>query len=86
MQFPLEANVRVWHRLGMITVVEAVYEGGCLRFLEPLPLREHTRVSVSISPLDDRSERDEWLAQSERRLRELWDNKADDVYNELLAP
>ena len=43
-------------------------------------------VSVSISPLDDRSERDEWLAQSERRLRELWDNKADDVYNELLAP
>lgn len=22
---------------GMITVVEAVYEGGCIRFLEPLP-------------------------------------------------
>ena len=72
--------------IGMITVVEAVYEDGCLRFPETLPLREHTRVSVSISPLGDRSERDEWLAQSECRLRELWDNKADDVYTKLLAP
>jgi predicted DNA-binding antitoxin AbrB/MazE fold protein len=70
----------------MITVVEAVYEDGCLRLPEPLPLREHTRVSVSISPMSDPSGRDEWLAQSERRLIELWDNKADDVYNELLAP
>lgn len=70
----------------MITVFEAVYEDGCLRFPEPLPLREHTRVSVSISPLNDRGERDEWLAQSERRLREVWDNKADDVYNDLLTP
>ncbi len=31
-------------------------------------------------------ERAVWLAQSERRLREVWDNEADDVYNELLAP
>ncbi len=30
-------------------------------------------------------ERAAWLAQSERRLREVWDNDADDVYNELLA-
>jgi predicted DNA-binding antitoxin AbrB/MazE fold protein len=70
----------------MITVVEAVYEDGCLRLPGPLPLREHTRVSVSVSPLNKRTERDEWLAQSECRLREVWDNKADDVYNELLAP
>ena len=26
-----------------------------------------------------------WLAQSERRLREVWDNDADDVFNELLT-
>jgi predicted DNA-binding antitoxin AbrB/MazE fold protein len=83
---PLKQTFACGTVIGMITVAEAVYEDGCLRFLEPLPLREHARVSVSISPLDDRSERDEWLAQSERRLRELWDNKADDVYNELLAP
>ena len=70
----------------MITVVEAVYEDGCLRLPEPLPLREHTRVTVSVSPLDDRSERDEWLMQSERRLREVWDNQADNVYNDLIAP
>ena len=31
-------------------------------------------------------ERAEWLAQSKRRLLEVWDNEADDVYNELLGP
>ncbi len=39
-------------------------------------------------PLDEteqRIERAAWLTQSERRLREVWDNDADDVYNELLT-
>lgn len=67
----------------MSTVIEAVYEGGCLRLAGPLPLREHTRVSVSIEPLSP--ERDEWLAQSERSLRQAWDDDADDVYNALLT-
>ncbi len=67
----------------MSIAIEAVYEAGCLRLSKPLPLREHTRVSVLIEPL---SERDEWLAQSERRLNEVWDNDADDVYNALLTP
>lgn len=31
------------------------------------------------------AERAEWLAQSECRLREVWDNDEDDAYNALLA-
>ncbi len=30
-------------------------------------------------------EHEAWFAQSARRLHEVWDNDADDVYNELLA-
>jgi hypothetical protein len=31
------------------------------------------------------SERSEWLSQGERSLSKVWNNEADDVYNELLA-
>ena len=31
------------------------------------------------------AERAEWPAQSECRLREVWNNDADDAYNALLA-
>jgi len=68
----------------MSTVVEAIYERGCLRLLKPLPLKEYARVSVSVESRPVESDRDEWLAQSERCLRKVWDND-DDVYNELLA-
>lgn len=39
--------------------VEAVYENGVLRPLEPLPLREHQRVSVTVSDAPRRGE--DWL-------------------------
>jgi hypothetical protein len=29
-------------------------------------------------------ERQEWLIQSERSLKQVWDNAADDVFNALL--
>lgn len=70
----------------MSAIIEAIYEEGCLRLSAPLPLPEHTRVSVSVEPLPVHGDRGEWLAQGERRLREVWDNDADDVYNELLVP
>jgi hypothetical protein len=35
--------------------------------------------------LETDPERTAWLDQSERRLRETWENDADDVFNELLA-
>jgi len=67
------------------TAIDAIYEDGLLRPLQPLTLPEHTRVRVSVETIEDDPERAAWLAQSERRLREVWDNDADDVFNELLA-
>ena len=69
----------------MTTAVEAIYEDGMLRPLQPLALPEHTHVRLSVETLPDDPERAAWLAQSERRLREVWDNEADDVFNELLT-
>ena len=69
----------------MTTAVEAIYEDGLLRLLQPLSLPEHTHVRLSVETLPDDPERAAWLAQSERRLREVWDNEADDIFNEFLT-
>jgi predicted DNA-binding antitoxin AbrB/MazE fold protein len=69
----------------MTTAVEAIYEDGMLRPLQPLSLPEHTHVRLSVETLPDDSDRTAWLAQSERRLHEIWENGADDVFNELLS-
>lgn len=69
----------------MTTAVEAIYEDGLLRPLQPLHLPEHARVRVSVETLENDAERKAWLAQSERRLGEVWKNDGDDVFNELLA-
>jgi predicted DNA-binding antitoxin AbrB/MazE fold protein len=69
----------------MRTAIEAIYENGLLRPLEPLALAEHARVRVSVETLENDVERAAWLAQSERRLRETWENDGDDVFNELLS-
>ncbi len=67
------------------TAIEAIYENGLLRPLQPLALADHTRVRVSVEIVDNEIDRAAWLAQAERRLREVWENEADDVFNELLA-
>lgn len=69
----------------MTTAVDAIYEDGVLRPLQPLALPEHAHVRVSIETLPDDADRAAWLAQSERRLTEFWSDEADDVFNELLA-
>ena len=76
---------RATSRAPMTTAVEAIYEDGLLRPLQPLHLPEHTRVMVSVETLENDPERPAWLAQSARRLRAVWDDDADDVFNELLA-
>ena len=69
----------------MTTVVDAVYERGWLKPLKPLLLPEHARVQLTVTAeTADSTERQEWLVQSERTLLRVWDNPADDVYNELL--
>lgn len=67
------------------TVVDAIYERGHLRLLQPLPLPENARVRITVELPAGDLERGAWLEQSERRLRAVWDNPADDVYNELLT-
>lgn len=70
----------------MQTAVDAIYEHGHLRLLQPLPLPDNTQVRVAIEiPEGEDVERRTWLAHSERGLRAVWDNAADDVYNELLT-
>ena len=65
----------------MITTVDAIYEDGKLVLQQPLPLPEHAHVRVTI---DSDSDREAWLKLSEESLKSVWDNDADDVYNDLL--
>lgn len=69
----------------VITTLEAIYEAGQLRLLQHLALPQHTRVRVRVETAGDDEERGEWLAVGEQSLLKVWDNDADDVYNELLA-
>ena len=70
----------------MTATLDAIYEAGQLRLLKALALPEHTLVRVQVATLEEDAERAEWLAHGERALSKVWDNDADDVYNELLAP
>jgi predicted DNA-binding antitoxin AbrB/MazE fold protein len=65
----------------MITTVDAIYEDGKLVLQEPLPLPEHAHVRVTI---DSDFEREAWLRLSEESLKKIWDNDADDIFNDLL--
>ena len=69
----------------MAAELDAIYEDGVLRPLQPLALPEHAHVRISIEALPEDVDRAAWLTQSERRLTEFWSNEADDVFNELLA-
>ena len=68
----------------MIAAVEAIYEDGLLRPLQPLALPEHAHVRISVETLDEDPERAAWLAESKRRLRATWENDAADAFNVLL--
>lgn len=65
----------------MTTTVDALYENGKLVLPHPLSLPEksHVRVTIESDP-----EREAWLKLSGESLTKVWDNDADDVYNELL--
>jgi len=67
----------------MTTTMEAIYESGKLVLAQPLSLPEKSRVRVTIETTD--MEREAWLKLSEENLRKVWDNDADDVFNELLT-
>lgn len=49
----------VYNKNAMSKGIEAVYENGVLRPLEPLDLQEHQRVRISLSPVTPSEE--DWL-------------------------
>lgn len=65
----------------MTTTVDAIYEGGKLLLPRPLLLPERSHVRVTI---ESDIEREAWLKLSEESLQRVWENPADDVFNELL--
>ena len=65
----------------MTTTVDAIYEDGKLLLPQPLSLPEKSHVRVTI---ESDGEREAWLKLSEASLTKVWDNDADDVFNELL--
>ena len=65
----------------MTTTIEAIYEDGKIVLPRPLSLPEKSPVRVTI---ESDAEREAWLKISEESLAKVWDNDADDVYNELL--
>jgi predicted DNA-binding antitoxin AbrB/MazE fold protein len=70
----------------MTATLEAIYESGKLNLLQQLPLPEHTRVLVRVVTPEDDEVRAAWQAAGAAGLMKVWDNGADDVYNELLSP
>jgi predicted DNA-binding antitoxin AbrB/MazE fold protein len=68
----------------MTLTTDAIYENGVLRPLSPLAIPEHAQVKILVNLNDD--ERAEWLDASRQRLTAIWDNSADDVFNDLLTP
>ena len=72
----------------MTTTVEAIDENGKLLLPAPLPLPEKSHVLVTIETKDSSTpdaDRVAWLKLSEKSLLKAWDNKEDDVFNELLS-
>ena len=65
----------------MTTTVDAIYENGRIVLPRPLSLPEKSAVRVTIECDTDR---EAWLRLSEESLTKVWDNDADDVFNELL--
>jgi len=71
----------------MTATVDAIYENGTLKLSSPLPLENNAHVVVTIQCKADggnSEERKAWLRLSEENLTKVWDNRADDVFNELL--
>ena len=65
----------------MTTTVEARYEDGKLILRQPLPLPDKAQVLVTV---ESDTERVAWLRVSEQSLSTTWDNRSDDVFDDLL--
>jgi hypothetical protein len=66
----------------MKATVDAVHDNGHLLLSQPLSPPNKSPVRVTIEIADP--EREMWLRHSEQSLMGVWDNSADDTFNELL--
>ena len=66
----------------MTTTVDAIYENGKLVLPRPLSLPESSHVRVTI---ETDVEREAWLKPFEESLKQVWNNDADNVFNQLAA-
>ena len=66
----------------MLNTIWATVRDGKIEPLEPLTLKEGSRLLVTL--LED-AESNFWLQATQSTLDEIWDNEEDDVYAELLT-
>jgi predicted DNA-binding antitoxin AbrB/MazE fold protein len=78
----LAKSISSGYGFAMTTTVDAIYENGKLLLTQPLLLPEKSHVRVTIETSD--VERGAWLKLSETSLSKVWNNEADDIFNELL--
>ena len=66
----------------MLNTIWATVRDGKIEPLEPLTLKEGSRLLVT---LWEDAESNFWLQATQSTLDEIWDNEEDDVYAELLT-
>ena len=64
----------------MLNTVKAVVREGKIELLEKIELPEGAEVLVTILADEERF----WMEASETSLSAIWDNKEDDIYEQLL--
>jgi len=65
----------------MLSTLPAIVHEGKIELLEPIDLREGTRVLVTVLPDEDTQF---WLQASQSALAAVWGNDEDEVYAQLL--
>jgi predicted DNA-binding antitoxin AbrB/MazE fold protein len=72
--------------MGMVQHVEAIYENGVLRPLEPLDLQDSQRVRITVGTPDGRSESDmKWLDEVRAEVAEMTDIPSREEIREMLS-
>jgi hypothetical protein len=66
----------------MLNTARAIIKQGRVELLNPIEIPEGTEVLVTFNVPDDK---DFWLGVSQSALDKIWNNPADDIYEQLLT-
>ncbi|MGZ8219466.1 hypothetical protein [Methylomagnum sp.] len=66
----------------MLNTARAIIKQGRVELLNPVEIPEGTEVLVTFNVPDDK---DFWLGVSQSALDKIWNNPADDIYEQLLT-